>query len=207
MKRIHASSINSAKRVYDNNEVSHRSVPTNQQMNHHYLQTNSTAQLQQRSNTMMEFVPKTEKIEQHDVLIPKTTRIFAQQQQQQQQQQQHLIPHHMAHSSRGVSLNQTSVSVNLKRPSSDDDINDENLAVKRTPLEENRPPLTRGESLPATSFPPERQNFKEKHPVSRAPSFDAAFSGGGGVGVAGKLKSKKIVSNSPHKYFPKTQLF
>lgn len=91
----------------------------------------------------------------------------------------------MAHSSRGVSINQTSVSVNLKRPSSDDDINDENLAVKRTPLEDNRPPLTRGESLPATSFPPERQNFKEKHPsVSRAPSFDAAFkSGGGGGGV------------------------
>lgn len=69
------------------------------------------------------------------------------------------------------------MSVNMKRPPPDDDEHaDGPSGSSKRPLSEDqaRPPLTRGESLPAVPFVPERQpNFKDKHPI-RAPSFDAA---------------------------------
>ena len=173
MKRLHAAaSSSSAKRGnFENGEVSHRTLTS--QMHHHYLATN-TGTPQQRA-PMMEFVPKTEKIESHEAnggastsrQVPTNARIS----------QQHLIPpHHLAHNR---SIN--TVSNHLKRPLPGDDESEEStVQLKRA--EDNRPPLTRGESLPAVPFNPERQtSFKEKHPV-RAPSFD------------GKIKIKKKYS-------------
>lgn len=178
MKRLHAAATGNAKRGnFENGEVSHRSVPS--QIHHHYLTANTTTQMQRAP--MMEFVPKTEKIEPHEANGSRPVVARIAQQQQQQQQQQHLVPpHHLSHASRSVAP--TTVSINLKRPPTDDDEHNDGPQMKRS-AEENRPPLQRGESLPAAPFAPERQqSFKDKHPV-RAPSFDGAFKSG-----AGKLK-------------------
>jgi interferon regulatory factor 2-binding protein len=206
MKRLHAATSAGTKRSnFENGEVvSHRSVPS--QIHHHYLTTNANTQQMQRAPPMMEFVPKTEKIEPHEANgggRPVVARIA---------QQQHLVPpHHLTHASRSTAP--TTVSINLKRPPPDEDDGEPASQMKRV-AEENRPPLTRGESLPAVPFAPERQtSFKDKHPV-RAPSFDGklkhtqpffcflnhyllmillpsliagAFKSGGG---SGKLKSK-----------------
>lgn len=67
----------------------------------------------------------------------------------------------------------------MKRPPPDDDEHNDGQSGTNTNKrslsdEQVRPPLTRGESLPAVPFVPERQpNFKDKHPI-RAPSFDTA---------------------------------
>lgn len=63
----------------------------------------------------------------------------------------------------------------MKRPAEDDDQDGAGGSAKRIlPEEQGRPPLNRGDSLPAVPFVPERPpNFKDKHPI-RAPSFDTA---------------------------------
>lgn len=164
MKRLHAATTaSSTKRGnFENGEVvSHRTVPS--QIHHHYLSSNTSTQQIQRA-PMMEFVPKTEKIEPHEANggRPVVARIA---------QQQHLVPpHHLTHTNRSSAP--TTVSINLKRPPPDDCEDTEPTAQLKRAAEENRPPLTRGESLPTVPFPPERQtSFKDKHPV-RAPSFD-----------------------------------
>ncbi|XP_037938340.1 interferon regulatory factor 2-binding protein 1-like isoform X1 [Teleopsis dalmanni] len=80
------------------------------------------------------------------------------------------------------------LSVNLKRPpSEDDDHGDGNggggggpSGIKRNNIDDPtiaRPPLTRGDSLPAAvSFVSDRQSgLRDKHQPVRAPSFDASF--------------------------------
>jgi interferon regulatory factor 2-binding protein len=139
MKRLHAATTNSAKRGnFENGEVSHRSVPS--QIHHHYMPTNTTTQMQRAP--MMEFVPKTEKIEPHEANggRPVVARIA---QQQQQQQQQHLVPPHLTHASRSTAP--TTVSINLKRPPTDDDEHNDGPSQMKRSAEENRPPLQRGE--------------------------------------------------------------
>lgn len=63
----------------------------------------------------------------------------------------------------------------LKRPLDDDDHQTHHEPAKRLLDEHSRPPLTRGDSLPAVSlaasFAPERVFKQEKHPL-RTPSFD-----------------------------------
>lgn len=66
----------------------------------------------------------------------------------------------------------------LKRPLDDDDHQNHHEPTKRLLEEHSRPPLTRGDSLPAVSlsastFAPERVFKQEKHPL-RTPSFDAS---------------------------------
>lgn len=190
MKRLHAAqtSSNAKRSNFENGEVSHRPVPS-QQIHHPYLISNTNTQQMQRPS-MMEFVPKTEKIEPHEANGSRqvVARIAAQ---QQQPQPQHLAPpHHLTHASRSNAP--TTVSINLKRPPTDhEDEHADGPSMKR-PTENERPPLQRGkflpklkllwmnywwivylgDSLPAVPFPPERQqSFKDKHPV-RAPSFD-----------------------------------
>lgn len=121
---------------------------------------------------MMEFVPKTEKVEPHEAngggpgvaSRPVVARMS----------QQHLVPpHHLSHASRSTTTT-VSLTNHLKRPPPDDEPDVEPAPqIKRA--DDNRPPLTRGDSLPAVPFTPERQtSFKDKHPV-RAPSFDGNF--------------------------------
>lgn len=159
MKRLHAAATGSAKRGnFENGEVSHRSVPS--QIHHHYLASNSTTQMQRAP--MMEFVPKTEKIEPHEANggRPVVARITQQQQQQQQQNQQnqqqqqqqqpvhqqHLVPpHHLTHASRSAAP--TTVSINLKRPPTDDDEHNDGPSQMKRSAEENRPPLQRGKKF------------------------------------------------------------
>lgn len=76
-----------------------------------------------------------------------------------------------------------SLSVNLKRPPPDDEDghgHSDASVMKRSALATDdspsggRPPLTRGESLPAVSFVQDRQQgIREKHQPVRAPSFDS----------------------------------
>lgn len=65
----------------------------------------------------------------------------------------------------------------LKRPLEDDDHQNHHEPAKRLLEEHPRPPLTRGDSLPAVSlaapFAPDRVFKQEKHPL-RTPSFDAS---------------------------------
>jgi type II secretory pathway pseudopilin PulG len=189
MKRLHAATSSTKRGNFENGEVvSHRTVVPSQ-IHHHYLASNSSAQQMQRA-PMMEFVPKTEKIEPHEANgRPVVARITQQQQQQQQtqqqqqqqhhqqqqqqqQQQQHSLvpPHHLTHARSSAP---TTVSINLKRPPPDDEEPNEPPSQLKRASEENRPPLSRGDSLPAVPFAgPDRQtSFKDKHPV-RAPSFD-----------------------------------
>lgn len=142
MKRLHAAqSSNNAKRAnFENGEVSHRPVPS--QIHHPYLISNPNPPQMQRPS-MMEFVPKTEKIEPHEANGGRqVVARIAQQQQQQQAQPQHLVPpHHLTHASRSNAP--TTVSINLKRPPTDDDEHADGPSMKR-PAEE-RPPLQRGD--------------------------------------------------------------
>lgn len=112
----------------------------------------------------------------------------------------HTMPHHTIPLSRSgipISAPPPQLAVNIKRPPPDDDDvghgPDGPSAPKRSDDSQpgaggnnsnvgpgGRPPLTRGESLPAVSFVAERsQSLRDKHPV-RAPSFDTAtFKSGG----------------------------
>lgn len=174
MKRIHSA----GKRGHENGEVSHRVVP--QPHPHAYTMQRSQATGPQ----MMDFTPKLEPPEPQ----PRPVRMTA-----------HVPPHHMPHSNRQQQQVPPAMSVNLKRPLPDDDEHNDGSGhgglMKRGSSvgqgggsnigsdepQNQRPPLTRGESLPAVPFvPQDRQpSFKDKHPV-RAPSFDTAtFKPGG----------------------------
>lgn len=173
MKRLHSA----GKRSHENGEiVSHRVMP--QPQSHHHaafsLQRTSTAP----GPTMLDFQPKLEPQDSSS----RPARMTA-----------HVPPHHIPHNNRQQQVQPNQLSVNLKRPPPDDDDmgchgdGTHQVTIKRgtTSNEETqsqRPPLTRGESLPAVPFVAERApNFKEKHPV-RAPSFDTAtFKPGGKI--------------------------
>uniref|UniRef100_A0A182QTZ0 Uncharacterized protein n=1 Tax=Anopheles farauti TaxID=69004 RepID=A0A182QTZ0_9DIPT len=175
MKRIHSAasggggagggsgSSSSGKRGHENGELSHRSVPTAAGPHHYSVRTGPNGP------TLVDFTPKHEP---HDIA---SVRAGA-------RMQQHIPPHHMAPHGAGRQQVPPALSVNLKRPPPDDDdhqmegptgsakrgTDDPNVAIQQ------RPPLTRGESLPAVPFVPERQpSYKDKHPV-RTASFDTA---------------------------------
>lgn len=84
----------------------------------------------------------------------------------------HLPAHHLPHA--GARL---APGLALKRQLDDDDHPPHHEPAKRLLEEHSRPPLTRGESLPAVSlaapFAPDRVFKQEKHP-HRTPSFDAS---------------------------------
>ncbi|XP_030377936.1 probable E3 ubiquitin-protein ligase IRF2BPL isoform X2 [Scaptodrosophila lebanonensis] len=114
------------------------------------------------------------------------------------------------------------LSVNLKRPPSEDmdeqhgghgvGVNAPDLAgsssggggqpnAKRSALDDPsgvRPPLTRGESLPAAvSFVPERQlNMRDKQQPVRAPSFDASTFKAGGSSSGRRSSGSRHVSST-----------
>lgn len=86
----------------------------------------------------------------------------------------HLPTHHMP-THGGARL---APGLTLKRPLDDDDHQNHHEPAKRLLEEHSRPPLTRGDSLPAvsmgnTTFAPDRVFKQEKHPL-RTPSFDAS---------------------------------
>ena len=156
------SNASSGKRNHENGEVTHR-VP---QTHHHY------AVHRTGGPTLVDFTPA-KPHDAHDISGVRSNRM-----------QQHMPQHHMAHTNRQQQV-PPALSVNLKRPPpEDDDHHGVADGAKRNANEDSmpvqqRPPLTRGESLPAVPFVPDRQpNFKDKHPV-RAPSFDTAFKPGG----------------------------
>lgn len=71
---------------------------------------------------------------------------------------------------------QSLATVTMKRPADDEEQDGASgsSAKRILPEDQVRPPLSRGDSLPAVPFVPERPpNFKDKHPI-RAPSFDTA---------------------------------
>lgn len=191
MKRLHQA----AKRGHENGEVQtnvcHRnsgvgggsgvSVGNTGPTSHHHT-SYTTQRIGLQGPNLMDF---TGKIEPHEATV-RSVRIS------------HMPPHHIPLSNRAVvaaaaaaaasaAVPQVppSLSVNLKRPSPDDDEHNDiqnSGGVKRTAeeLSGSRPSLTRGESLPTVPFVPERQpNFKDKHSV-RTPSFEtSAFKPGG----------------------------
>ncbi|XP_062534925.1 interferon regulatory factor 2-binding protein 1-like isoform X1 [Armigeres subalbatus] len=148
---------------HENGEMPpHRSVP---QAHHHY-----SVRAGPNGPALVDFTPKHEP---HD--MPGGVRPGA-------RLQQHIPPHHMPpHANRQQVP--PALSVNLKRPPPEDDehgpmdgptgsakrgAEDPSVAIQQ------RPPLTRGESLPAVPFVPDRQpSYKDKHPV-RTASFDTA---------------------------------
>lgn len=87
------------------------------------------------------------------------------------------VAHIPPHNSRPSSLPPSSLS--MKRPSEEEEHHQsgENAPKRMVPDEHSRPPLTRGDSLPAGSMgvPFVDRSFKDKHPM-RAPSFDTATS-------------------------------
>nr|XP_019932169.1 interferon regulatory factor 2-binding protein 1 isoform X6 [Aedes albopictus] len=149
---------------HENGEMPpHRSVP---QAHHHY-----SVRAGPNGPTLVDFTPKHEP---HDISggVRPGARL-----------QQHIPPHHMPpHPNRQQQV-PPALSVNLKRPPPEDDehgpmdgptgsakrgAEDPSVAIQQ------RPPLTRGESLPAVPFVPDRQpSYKDKHPV-RTASFDTA---------------------------------
>ncbi|XP_055601707.1 interferon regulatory factor 2-binding protein 1-like isoform X2 [Uranotaenia lowii] len=171
MKRIHASGGGGGggssgsgpsaggKRGHENGEMPHRSVP---QAHHHY-----SVRAGPNGPTLVDFTPKHEP---HDIGGVRPARL-----------QQHIPPHHMPpHAARQQVP--PALSVNLKRPPPEDDehgpMDGPTGSAKRGAEDPSgpmqRPPLTRGESLPAVPFVPDRQpSYKDKHPV-RTASFDAA---------------------------------
>lgn len=206
MKRLHQAS----KRSHENGEVQQSSVQppsqgqhrvggggsgpisvgvVGQQQQHHHAYP--TQRIGPPQTTLMDFPVK---MEAHDANV-RPVRIS------------HMASHHMSMSSRAVAaaaaaaagsnINPAQVggpvpsalSVNLKRsPSEEDDHGHTDgsgpSGMKRPALDDpsNRPPLTRGESLPAAvSFVSERPTgMREKHQPVRAPSFDAStFKPGG----------------------------
>ncbi|XP_053680110.1 interferon regulatory factor 2-binding protein-like A [Anopheles nili] len=173
MKRIHSaasgggaggaggSGSGSGKRGHENGELSHRSVPTAAGPHHYSVRTGPNGQ------TLVDFTPKHEP---HDIASVRAG----------PRMQQHIPPHHMAPHVAGRQQVPPALSVNLKRPPPDDDdhqMDGPTGSAKRgaeDPVAIQRPPLTRGESLPAVPFVAERQpSYKDKHPV-RTASFDTA---------------------------------
>lgn len=196
MKRVHTS----GKRSHENGEVSsHRGVPT---AHHHTYALQSS----QGGPRLADFTPKLEPHEgtvrmqpvrilppHHNMTL--SNRVQQQQQSQQvqqinQQQESNRVQQQQQQQQQSQSHTQQqqqppALSVNLKRPPPDDDEHNEGPggSVKRgvqIQEDQQRPALTRGESLPSVPFAPERQqSLRDKHPV-RAPSFDAStFKPGG----------------------------
>lgn len=197
MKRLHQA----AKRSHENGEVQQTSVqsqPQNQhrsgapisvgvvgQQQHHHAYPSQRIGPPQA--TLMDFPIK---MEAHEANV-RPVRIS------------HMTPHHMSMSNRAVAaaagsnMNPTQVggpapptiSVNLKRSPSEEDEHSHAdgsgpSGIKRSAVDDpsSRPPLTRGESLPAAvSFISERSSgLRDKHQPVRAPSFDASsFKPGG----------------------------
>ncbi|XP_065365902.1 interferon regulatory factor 2-binding protein-like A isoform X4 [Calliphora vicina] len=203
MKRLHQA----AKRSHENGEVQQSSVQQQQQQSQSQhrgggpINVGVVGQQQQQQQqqhhhsypsqrigppqaTLMDFPVK---MEAHDASV-RPVRIS------------HMTPHHMSMSNRAVAaaaaaansnINQSQVggpvppalSVNLKRPPSEEDEHNHNdgsgpSGIKRSAIDDpaSRPPLTRGESLPAAvSFISERPSgLRDKHQPVRAPSFDAS---------------------------------
>ncbi|XP_058062964.1 interferon regulatory factor 2-binding protein-like A isoform X3 [Anopheles bellator] len=158
--------------VHENGELSHRSVPTVAGPLHYSVRAGPNGP------TLVDFTPKHEPHDIGGVRGGPGARM-----------QQHLPPQHHGmpqHGGGGGGGRQQVVppalSVNLKRPPPDDDdhqMDGPTGSAKRGPEDPSvgiaqRPPLTRGESLPAVPFVPERQpSYKDKHPV-RTASFDTA---------------------------------
>ncbi|KAL9882603.1 probable E3 ubiquitin-protein ligase IRF2BPL isoform X1 [Glossina fuscipes] len=194
MKRLHQA----AKRSHENGEVSqqsgsqpqpqsqHRSAGpigvgvAGQQQHHH---TYPTQRIGPPQTSLMDFPVK---MEAHDASV-RPVRIS------------HMAPHHMSMSNRAVAAAAAAgssvspaqvggpvpptLSVNLKRPPSEEDDHGHTdgsgpSGIKRSAIDDptQRPPLTRGESLPAAvSFVSERSSgLRDKHQPVRAPSFDAS---------------------------------
>lgn len=89
----------------------------------------------------------------------------------------------------------------LKRPLDDDDHQTHHEPTKRLLEEHSRPPLTRGESLPAVSlaapFAPDRVFKQEKHPM-RTPSFDASSFKTNGKFLSATFISYTYIFNISH---------
>ncbi|XP_037808123.1 interferon regulatory factor 2-binding protein 1 isoform X1 [Lucilia sericata] len=197
MKRLHQA----AKRSHENGEVQQSSVQQQPQSQHRSgapISVGVVGQQQPQQHhhsypsqrigppqaTLMDFPVK---MEAHDASV-RPVRIS------------HMTPHHMSMSNRAVAaaaaaansnINPSQVggpvppalSVNLKRPPSEEDEHAHNdgsgpSGIKRSAIDDpaSRPPLTRGESLPAAvSFISERSSgLRDKHQPVRAPSFDAS---------------------------------
>lgn len=153
MKRLH--SAGTSKRGHENGEVSHRNIT---QTHHHYpLQRQPPTQ---GSSNLLDFTADGN---------ARSQRVST----------QHIASHHIPHTGR----NNPTTLPNLKRPAPEEEEEITPITIKRGPDEPVvpiRPPLTRGESLPAVPFVQDRTNYKEKHPV-RAPSFDTATFKPGGI--------------------------
>uniref|UniRef100_A0A1L8DSV0 Putative e3 ubiquitin ligase n=1 Tax=Nyssomyia neivai TaxID=330878 RepID=A0A1L8DSV0_9DIPT len=177
MKRAHSA----GKRAHENGEVvtAHRGVPAS----HHH-----TYALQRPAATAPGLMDYTTKLEPHEATV-RPVRISS-----------HMPPHHLPMSNRATAA-PPALSVNLKRPPPDDDEHTDgvpSVSVKRNPedVPSVRPPLTRGESLPAAPFVPDRQpSFKDKHPV-RAPSFDTATFKPGGSSSGRRSSGSRHVSST-----------
>ncbi|XP_055908276.1 interferon regulatory factor 2-binding protein-like A isoform X2 [Eupeodes corollae] len=191
MKRLHQA----AKRSHENGEVvqqqqqqQHRNsgggggvaVGNAGPQQHHHAYTTQRIGPPPPQPTLMDFPVK---IESHEAAV-RPVRIS------------HMPPHHMTMPNRAAVAAAAaaasgngppippSLSVNLKRPPPDDDDghghNDAPSGIKRSASGADdspsggRPPLTRGESLPAVSFVQDRQQgLRDKHQPVRAPSFDS----------------------------------
>ncbi|XP_055716872.1 interferon regulatory factor 2-binding protein 1 isoform X3 [Phlebotomus papatasi] len=177
MKRAHSA----GKRAHENGEVAaaHRGVPAS----HHH-----TYALQRPAAAAPGLMDYTTKLEPHEATV-RPVRISS-----------HMPPHHLPMSNRAAAA-PPALSVNLKRPPPDDDEHADgvpSVSVKRSPddVPSARPPLTRGESLPAAPFVPDRQpSFKDKHPV-RAPSFDTATFKPGGSSSGRRSSGSRHVSST-----------
>ncbi|XP_059613831.1 interferon regulatory factor 2-binding protein 2 isoform X2 [Phlebotomus argentipes] len=177
MKRAHSA----GKRAHENGEVAaaHRGVPAS----HHH-----TYALQRPAAAAPGLMDYTTKLEPHEATV-RPVRISS-----------HMPPHHLPMSNRAAAA-PPALSVNLKRPPPDDDEHADgvpSVSVKRSPddVPSARPPLTRGESLPAAPFVPDRQpSFKDKHPV-RAPSFDTATFKPGGSTSGRRSSGSRHVSST-----------
>ncbi|XP_049532177.1 interferon regulatory factor 2-binding protein-like B isoform X3 [Anopheles darlingi] len=181
MKRIHSAATGgpsggSGKRGgHENGELSHRSVPTVAGPHHYSVRAGPNGP------TLVDFTPKHEP---HD--IGSVRGGVPGPRMQQHLPPQHHMPPHAVGGGGGSGRQQVvppALSVNLKRPPPDDDdhqMDGPTGSAKRggpddpVAIAQQRPPLTRGESLPAVPFVPDRQpSYKEKHPV-RTASFDTA---------------------------------
>lgn len=167
MKRLH--SAGTSKRGHENGEVPHRNIT---QTHHHYsLQRQPPTQ---GSSALLDFTADGNS---------RSQRVST----------QHIASHHIPHTGRS----NPPTLPNLKRPAPEEEDEITPITIKRGQDEpvvpSSRPPLTRGESLPAAPFVQDRNNYKEKHPV-RAPSFDTAtFKPGGKIKYIQISKKKSLL--------------
>ncbi|XP_012159216.1 interferon regulatory factor 2-binding protein-like isoform X2 [Ceratitis capitata] len=187
-----------------------------QQQHHHGYATQRIGPPPPQAASLMDFPVK---MEAHDASV-RPVRIS------------HMAPHHMSMTNRAMAAATAAanvgvvgpvppaLSVNLKRPPSEDDdhahVGDGGGGgvgvgggagngpnpMKRSAIDDPnvpRPPLTRGESLPAAvSFVPDRQaSLRDKHQPVRAPSFDASsFKPGAGSSSGRRSSGSRHVSST-----------